>query len=415
MATETRFHYKARKLTGQLVKGDLVAGNKKSAEKEIKNLGLIPIEVVAEGAVQFSSLKDITWQGLREAIEKVPTQELMMFTQQLQTLFSVGVPILQGLKLIIEQTEHPTLKRALKDVRASLDSGSNLADAFAKHPRIFNDIYVNMIRVGETSGRLEQVLERLYEVIESQAENKAKIKSALFYPKMVFGMIGVTLLVLLNVIIPKMKGFYSKMGAGELPLPTRIVIGASDFVTGNIIYLVVIAMGLWWWFYKWSHSEKGRIAWDNFKLKIPVIGNLLVEIEMNSFCIILEMMLLSGVGLVQSLKVLKGTLSNHAVIYDVETCRQDLISGGKMGSSLEKSPRFPNMLAGLIGIGEEAGSIEVVLRKMAKHYQQQINHKLDNLSKAIEPIMLAIIFSIVIVLALAIFLPIWQMSSALKK
>ena len=404
-------------MTGQLVEGDMVASNAHVAKEKVKKLGLIPMEVKAEGEVrlkELKSLKGFSFQHLRELLESVPPKELMMFTQQLQTLFAVGVPILQGLKLIIAQTDHPTLRKALQEVRASLDAGSNLADAFAKHPRIFDDIYVNMIRVGETSGRLEQVLERLYHVIESQSQNKAKVKSALFYPKMVFGMIGIVLIVMLNWIIPKMKGFYANMGAGQLPLPTRIVVGASDFVVSNIFWLALIAGGLWWWFHKWTHSEKGGQAWDNFKLKIPVIGMLLIEIEMNSFCVILEMLLQSGVGLVQSLGVVKGTLSNKAIINDVHQCQQDLIAGSKMGASFEKSPRFPKMFSGLLGIGEEAGSIEVVLQKSSRHFQNQINYKLDNLSKAIEPIMLAIIFSMVLILALAIFLPIWKMSSGMK-
>ncbi len=416
MSTDTKFHFKARKINGELTQGEISAVSSKDASDQISKLGLIPIEIKSiGGASGLKDLKNLTFTDLKNMMTQVPKNELLAFTQQLHIIISVGAPLIDGLKLIDKTTEHPLLKKALIDISNQLAEGSTLAHAMDKHPKVFNSVYVHMINIGEESGKLETVLERLYSIIESETDNRNKVKAALFYPKMVFAMIGIVVVVMMNFIVPKVSLFYEKLGAGSLPLPTRMVIATSDFFTNNFFILIFIFVASYFAFNKWVKTEKGRLMWDSFKLKIPVLGPLLIEIEMNSFCIILQMLILSGLSIVRSLEILQGTLSNKIVINDVDNCRKHLLTGGKIGEALEKSRTFPPILTGLIAIGEEGGSLESVLEKSARHYKMRIEYKLNNLAKAIEPFLLVVIFGIVLTLALAVFLPIWNLSSAIKR
>jgi len=413
--SEQRYQYRARKRNGQLVVGEVIAATLDEANSKVKNQGLIPVQVSPWRESSWPQLSDLSWAGLSTMLIRVTPKDILIFTQQLQTIYTVGVPIVDGLRMIADQTENAKLRKVIVDVVSHVSDGAALATAMSRHPHVFDEVYVNMIRVGEASGQLEEVLSRLYQVIESQAENRNRIKSAMFYPKLVVGMIVVVFVVMMAFVVPKLKIFYSAFGGGELPLPTRIVIGISNFVTDYFLLWGGLAILGTMAFRRWVRTPKGGLIWDSWKLKLPIIGALIVEIEMNSFCVILEMLVRSGLGIVQSLEVLMGTLSNRVVRRDIENCRKHTMAGGRMGDSLRESRTFPKMLSGLVAVGEETGSMEKVLLRTARFYQTQIDYKISNLSKAIEPLLLAITFSFVLLLALAIFLPIWNMSSALKR
>lgn len=414
-----KYIYRARKLNGQAVSGEVVASSLTDANQQLAQLGLVPVAVSAWSGASlqnFSSLsKSFSLANLKDAFGNVPPKELMMFTQQLQTIYAVGVPITQGLNLIASQTEHPKMKSVILNLVSDVSEGSSLARAMSKHPKVFNDIYVNMVTVGETSGSLEGILARLYEVLEAETQTRQKVSSALFYPKMVVGMIVIVFIVLVTFVIPKMKDFYKMLGAAELPLPTRIVLGISDAFTTYWWLLAMVAGGLYYLFKKWTATESGAIAWDKLKLKTPVIGLLILETEMNSFCIVLEMLVRSGVGIVQSLEILKGTLKSKMVQIAVEDCRRHVVAGGKISDSLNKDPYFPKMLSGLVSVAEESGALEKVLNRTGRYYKSQVEYKVNNLSKAIEPFLLAVTFGMVLLLALAIFLPIWNAPGAMRR
>ena len=412
----TKYIYKARKLNGQAVTGEVTASSLADANQQLAQLGLVPLAVSAWGGLSLENLnRSFSRENLKNIFGKVPAKEMLMFTQQLQTIYAVGVPITQGLSLIASQTEHPKMKLVIEQLVAAVSEGSSLARAMAKHPEIFSDIYISMITVGETSGSLEAILSRLYEVLESEAATRQKVASALFYPKMVVGMIVIVFIVLVTFVIPKMKDFYKMLGAGQLPLPTRIVLMISDAFT-SYWWITGIAIGAAvYGFKKWTATERGSITWDKFKLNTPVIGLLILETEMNSFCTVLEMLVRSGVGIVQSLEILAGTLKSKMVRIAVEDCRRHVIAGGKISDSLNKDPYFPKMLSGLISVAEESGALEKVLNRTGRYYKQQVDYKVNNLSKAIEPFLLAVTFGMVLLLALAIFLPIWNAPGAMRR
>ena len=412
----TKYIYKARKLNGQAVTGEVLASSLADANKQLAQLGLVPLAVSAWGGASLQNLsKSLSLENLKDIFGKVPAKEMLMFTQQLQTIYAVGVPITQGLSLIASQTEHPKMKKVIEALVAAVSEGTSLARAMAKHPEVFSDIYVNMITVGETSGSLEAILARLYEVLESEAATRQKVSSALFYPKMVVGMIVLVFIVLVTFVIPRMKEFYKMLGGAELPLPTRIVLAISDAFTSYWWITAIVIGAVYYGFKKWIATENGSKIWDRLKLNTPVIGLLILETEMNSFCTVLEMLVRSGVGIVQSLEILAGTLKSKMVRTAVEDCRRNVVAGGKIADSLSKDPYFPKMLSGLISVAEESGALEKVLNRTGRYYKQQVDYKVNNLSKAIEPFLLAVTFGMVLLLALAIFLPIWNAPGALRR
>lgn len=409
-----RFTYRARKMNGQLVKAEIEAADLEEARRKIRSQGLVIIEVGPLGGSSFQ-IRDLNWKTLAESLDKVSQKDLLVFTQQLQTIYSVGIPLVDGLNLMGEQFESKKMRDVTMAIVNDISNGSTLSGAMAKHRNVFDEIFISMVEVGEASGQLEDILSRLYLTIEARGQNRNRVNSAMFYPKMVFGMIIIVFIVMMTYVIPKLQNFYSAMGSGQLPLPTRIVMGTSSFVVGNFIWLVLFAAISYGTFKKWVSTPKGGLAWDRLKLKMPIIGPLLRDIEMNSVCSVLEMLVRSGLGIVQALEVLKGTLSNQLVKQDIENCRIHTMGGGRIGDSLKKSQTFPKMLSGLIAIGEETGALERILNKAGRYYQEQVEYKVNNLSKAIEPILLAVTFGFVLLLALAIFLPVWNMATLIKR
>ncbi|MBT4760265.1 MAG: type II secretion system F family protein [Bdellovibrionaceae bacterium] len=404
------FYYKARNRKGKSVKGEVLAKNITAAKKEISALDLIPIEVsksfIHATISELNKIKD-------RFFNSIPSMDLLVFTQQLQVVYSVGIPLLRGLQVIEEQTENKVLKKTLQKIIVDVADGKQLFEAMSIHPMIFDHIYINMIRVGEASGQLEELLDRLYQIHETKASNSLKIKGALFYPKIVFFFIVIVNFSIVYFLIPKIKNFYDQLG-GDLPAVTKALLKISDIVVNYVSVFFVLTVILFYGVKKALEQPKIRYMWDNIKLKLPIFGPLLLQVEMNSFCVVFGLLLKSGINVLQALEIVKKTLANQVIIKDLSRCELHVEAGKTIREGLEEGKAFPLMLKNLISIGEETGSLSEVLEKISKYYKMQMDYKMDNLSKAIEPILLAVIFAMVGFLAMAIFMPIWKMSSAVR-
>lgn len=400
------FKYRARDSKGRLVTGQISAENHKSARSKIVADGLT--------VVQMSESPYLKWLARAKNFigESVPTTDLIFFTRQLQIVYSVGIPILKGLDMIHNQTANPILKKVIKGLLEAMAEGSSLHAAMAKFENIFDPIFVNLIRVGETTGDLSGMLKRAALLIEEKAEQKQKVASATFYPKIVMGVIVAVTLVVVYFVLPKMKMFYGGFGA-QLPPLTRIVMGVSDFCVNNW-YLLSFGPALIWGFKKLLKKPIWRLRYDTLLLKVPVLGALFLEIEVNTFCVILDTLLRSGISIVESLSHVEQSMSNAVVKNDIAYCREQVKGGATLTAGLEPAATFSGLVKGLIAMGEESGKLPDVLVQIANYFKVQIDHKLDNLAKLIEPILLFFIFGFVLVLALAIFLPMWKMNTLLK-
>jgi MSHA biogenesis protein MshG len=401
------FHYRARDSRGVLVRGEVEAPDSKTARKKVAAQGLIVLSATE------SPLLEIMSRAKGMFAEKVSPEAMIMFSRQMQIIYTVGIPIIHGMQLVLEQTLNPSLREAIAEIIKDISEGQSLHSSMTKHNDIFDDVYVNLIRVGETTGQLGTMLERSANLIEERSELQAKVKSATFYPKLVVGFFTVVLLFVVYFALPRMRTFFDSLGT-KLPLPTRIVMGVSDAMVNYWYIVFLLAFGGVWAVRKALADPKIRLEFDRRALKFPVFGVLFQQIEVNSFCVILELLLRSGVSIVEAFHYVEKSASNVAFANDIAECRRQIEKGSSLAQGLSSATTFPNMIKGLIGMGEEGGKLPDVLKQISGFYRLQIEHRLDNLTKLIEPILLVFIFGLVLTLALAVFMPMWQMSSALK-
>ncbi len=405
------FEYRARDTNGKLVVGEILAENSKMARKKVVSSGFIAVQI--KEASRFDIAKILT-KKIRKLTQRVSIEDLMMFSRQMQIIYSVGIPILDGMKLLEGQTANPVLKSAVSKMTADIADGSTFASALERHNDIFDPVYINLVRIGEASGQLQVMLERASDLVERRSEQREKVKSATFYPKMVFFFFAIVLFVVVYLVLPKLKTFFTGLGS-DLPIITRVVMDTSDAFVAYWYIVVAVVAGLYFGFKAIKTNPKSRYWYDQTLLRTPVIGVLLLQIEISTFCVLLEVMLESGVPILEAFKYVANSLTNKIVVEDVMNCHSAIEKGGSLASGLENAKAFPKLVGGLLAIGEEGGSLPKVLKQVSGFYKSQVDYKLNNLSKLIEPILLFVIFGVVLILALAVFMPMWKMSAALKK
>lgn len=405
------FFYKARDQKGSLVNGVIEAANLQNAREKVSALNLILVQITTQNKTDLAKKINHKFINL---FNTIPTEELIVFLHQFQTAYSVGMPVLRSLELIESQTQSKALKKALGSIVEDLKQGQTLHKAFSKHPALFDNIFVNLLNAGETSGRLEELLERISVITERKAENKAKVKSALFYPKIVFFFIAVVLLVVTYFVMPKIKLFLNQIGA-DLPPITKMVMAFSDFCVTYWYLIIAGISGSYYAFKKFTSTVAGKYALDKLLLKTPIFGNLFIWLELNAFCFTLSTLLDSGISILDALDITKNSMMNSVVQAEVEKGKKSIEDGGTLAEGLKDSPIFPSMFVGLIAMGEETGALSKILKRISAYYKIQSDHRMDNLSKLIEPILLGIIFCIVLIIAIAVFLPIWGAAGQMKK
>lgn len=406
-----QYEYRARDWNGNLVTGRIEALDEADAKRSIGKQNLVIIDVKSHS----NFLDHLPLTRVRQFLKpRVSDEDLMLFFQQLQTVYSVGVPLLRGLELIGDQLENPTLKSQVAEIRNDISKGLNLSQAMEKIPSSFSKITVNLVHSGETSGQLEEILDRIAKSFEQQIDQKAKIKAATFYPKIVGFMIVFVVGFVVYFIVPKFKSVFSRFGS-ELPMITQIMVGISDFAVSYWYFLIGLGLSAYVGFKKYVGSISGRRTWDEFTLKVPILGRLLLQNDIYIFCSTFALLIRSGIPALQGLGIVKSSLDNTLLREDIERVEQGLRDGESIRDGLAKSILFPKTATNLIGVGEEAGELETTLNKLSTYYKRQIDYTLANLSKSIEPILLFVVFGMVLALALAVFLPMWKMNSIMKR
>ena len=407
-----KFSYRARNQNGAQVVGEIEAEDRIAAKRFISKLQLIPIDVQIK--TEKTVVVDSWYDSLKAHFNQIKPEEKMMFFQQLQTIYSVGVPLLRGLEMMQTQTANPRLQKVIKELMADIAEGQSMYQAMRKFPKIFDPITQNMIRVGEATGEFDKVLLRVSQVLQERLEHHSKIKSALFYPKIVFVMIGIVFSIIIYFVIPKFKEFFDRFG-GELPPITRFIVGLSDFFNSYWYLVAALGFAVYIGFKKWYENPRGRQHWDTFILKVPVFGSLALQADVLTFCSLMGMLIRSGVSISEGLEVIQDSLSNSILKNEVGQVRDSVQAGETITSGFAKGVHFPKDMTNLISIGEASGELDKTLDRIAAFYKVQVDSKLNNLSKLIEPALLLIVFGMVLVLALAVFMPMWKMNSLLKK
>ncbi len=391
-----QFAYKAKESSGKVTEGVVEAADQKAAMARLREQKLSVTEIKAAPGVKKAK------KG------KVDNKDVVMFSRQLSTLVSAGVPIVQGLNILEAQAESPGFKYVVGCLRTDIEAGLSIADAMKKHPQAFTELYVAMIKAGEVGGILDTILERLSGFLESAEALKSKVKSALMYPTVVFSAAGIITIFLIVFVIPIFKDIFGGFGA-ELPLLTRIIIGISDFLRAKLLYMLPFIGGGVWLFKKWMKTEKGQEKIDEISLKLPIFGILLKKVAIAKFTRTLGTLIKSGVPILQGLETVAKTAGNKVIERAINSSRDSIKEGGRISDPLKKANIFPPMVIQMISVGEETGGLDGMLNKIADFYDQEVDTAVKGLTSMIEPIIIIVLGVVVGTIVIAMFMPMFAL------
>jgi len=399
------FEYSAIATNGKNVKGQIDADSLRAARQKLRTQGVFPTEI-KEGVLT----RDAASRDVKKYFQptRVSSKELAIATRQLSTLVGAGIPLVSALHALAEQTESTVLNRIIVKVRDNVEEGASLAKALAAYPKTFPRLYINLVASGEASGTLDTVLENLAEHLEKQGELRRKVISALAYPILMLFICGAVITLLLVFVVPRIVAIFEKQHL-TLPLPTRVVLAVSNFVTGYwyvMIALAIIFCYLLIWYYK---QEQGRAKIDRFLLGAPIYGKLFTKISTARISRTLSTLLTSGVELLTALDITKNIVSNIHIVQALERARDGVREGRSLATELGKSNIFPTMLCHMIAVGEKSGELENMLSKASQAYENEVNATLSGITSIIEPIMMVIVGAIVLLIVLSVLLPMADM------
>lgn len=400
------YEYKGLNKAGKQVKGILDAENQNSLRQALQAKGIFVTEIYEGKGGGAAQNRDV---DLKKALEFVSLSDIAVLTRQMATLIRAGIPLVEALSALSDQAEKEELKRTLSDIRRKVNEGSSLANALKDHPKAFSNLYVNMVRAGESAGNLDVVLQRLTEFLDAQIELRSKVVGAMIYP-ILMAVVGLLILMLLfTFVIPKVTAIFKDQGQA-LPWITNLLIGVSNAFSSYWFIIIpgmfLAAVGFW----QWKKSESGRPKWDRFVLKVPIFGPLIRMIAIARFAGTLGTLLGAGVPLLTALDIVKNILGNTRLIDVIEDVRINIREGESIAQPLKRSGEFPPLVIHMIAVGERSGQLEEMLGNVAASYEQQVDIRVQAMTKLLEPLMIVGMGIMVAIIVFAIMLPILQLN-----
>jgi MSHA biogenesis protein MshG len=399
------YAYKGRNQQGALVQGVLESNDTSAVASNLLNQSITPIEIKL---TRQKASKDLNELELFK--EKIETLDIMMFSRQMYTLLKAGIPIMKALNGLQASTKHKEFSRVIGEIKASLDSGRELSSAMQMHPTIFDAFYISMVRVGETTGLLETVFLRMFKHLEFERFMNDQIKSALRYPTFVMIAMGIAIVIVNLMVIPAFSKVFNSMGS-ELPLLTKVLLGFSHFMITFWPYMLVGAVAIIFGFKRYTKSENGKLQWDSIKLKFPIAGKIIHKGTMARFARSYALAGKSGVPIINTLKLVAQTVDNNFIALKVNEMREGVERGESILRTATNSGVFNPMVLQMIAVGEESGSLDDLMEEVAEMYQRDVEYEIKTLGSQIEPIMILFLGAMVLILALGIFLPIWDLGN----
>lgn len=401
------YAWTARDEKGLLVAGTMEADNSKVVFAQLDDMGVYPVSVKEKKRLGFSL------EELLVKYERVKPDDIIFFTRQLKTVIKAGLPLISGLRALEEQTNNRKLKHTIKKVYQGLDRGESFSDALSAHPDVFSDLYVSMVKAGEIGGVLDDVLDRLAQLLEFQIKTKEMFTSAIRYPVMVVGAIIIAFFVLVTFVIPKFALLF-RGSTMQLPLPTRIMLVTNDLVQNYGIYLLGAMVVFTVVTVIYTRTSEGKYVKDRVKLAIPFVGSIILKICMSRFAYVQENLIRAGVPIVTTLQIVARTVGNEVIMRKVLEIGEAIEKGRGIARPMKESGIFPPLVLHLVATGEDTGSLEEMLREVSIHYDSEVSYSLARLSSWIEPILIVSLGGMILFIALAVFLPWWSMMDALK-
>ncbi|MGR5195874.1 type II secretion system F family protein [Vibrio sp. WZ-1] len=402
------FSYQGRTLTGATTKGKIDAVNEDAAAEVLMNKGVIPLNIQLKKESNASS-----FSLSKLLVPAIPLEVIILFCRQLFSLTKAGVPLLRSMRGLLQNCENQQLKDALDDVVSELSNGRGLSAAMQPHSKVFSPLFVSMINVGENTGRLDQALLQLANYYEQELETRKRIKAAMRYPTFVIVFITIAMFILNIFVIPEFAGMFTRFGV-ELPLPTRVLIATSNFFVHYWGLLLVLMIGAFLLFRAWVATADGREKFDKFRLRVPIVGDIVNRAQLSRFSRTFSLMLKSGVPLNQSLALAGEALGNKFLENRIIEMKASIEAGSTISVTAVNSKIFTPLVIQMIAVGEETGRIDELLLEVADFYDREVDYDLKTLTARIEPLLLVIVAGMVMVLALGIFLPMWGMLDIIK-
>ncbi len=394
--------WKGKNSYGEKRKGEIEAANEAAALGQLKRLRIDNPKIKEKPKDLFENVAIFK--------PKVTGKDIVIFTRQMSTMIDAGLPLVQCLQILAKQQDNATFKRVLTEVQSDVESGTTLADAMRKHPKIFDNLYSNMIEAGELGGILDTILSRLATFKEKSMALQKKIKGAMTYPAICLAIALIILVVILVFVVPVFDKMFQDFGS-TLPAPTQFVVSMSNFFKGNIIFIIIGAFFVSFIIKKIYNTEKGRLKIDSLLLKSPVVGTLLRRVAVSKFTRTLSTMLQSGVPILDALQVVARTSGNKVIERAVLHVSDSIAEGRPIAEPLEESGVFPNMVVQMINVGESVGALDTMLEKIADFYDEEVDQAVENLTAMIEPFMMVFLGGMIGGLVVAMYLPIFKIAS----
>ncbi len=386
---------------GEKRKGEVEAMDEAAARAQLRRMRIENLKIKEKP-------KDI-FENIALFQPKVTGKDVVIFTRQLSTMIDAGLPLVQCLQILAKQQSNSTFRKVLQEIQEDVETGTTLADAMRKHPKIFDNLYSNMIEAGELGGILDTILSRLAVFKEKSMALKKKIKGAMTYPIICLAISLLILVVILVFVIPVFVDMFASMDSA-LPVPTLIVVNMSNFVKSNFIYIAIFCMFLFFIYKKIYNTEKGRLKLDAFFLRAPIAGPLIRKVSVAKFTRTLSTMLQSGVPILDALQVVAKTSGNKVIERSVFRVADSIAEGRPIAEPLEETGVFPNMVVQMINVGESVGALDTMLEKIADFYDEEVDQAVENLTAMIEPLMMVFLGGMIGGLVVAMYLPIFQMA-----
>ncbi|MDY0131426.1 MAG: type II secretion system F family protein [Desulforegulaceae bacterium] len=396
--------WKGKNRKNRTIKGEMEGSSADAVRSRLLKQRITPKSVKPKPKDLFENIEFLQ--------PKVETKDVIVFCRQFSTMIDAGVPVVQCLDILSSQEENPTFKKVLKSIKESVESGDTLANAMKKHPKVFNSLFINMVAAGEAGGILDEILRRVSAYMEKAAKLKAQVKGAMTYPLVTIIIAFVVVAVILVFVIPVFEKMFAEMGQ-SLPAPTQFVINASDFVQGNIWYILGGIAAFIFIFKRVYKTKRGNYFIDDILLKLPVIGILIKKVAVANFTRTMGTMLASGVSILDALDIVAKTSGNAIVEESVLDVKDAISEGRTMAEPLVESGVFPTMVCSMISVGEQTGALESMLAKIADFYEEEVDQAVENLTSLIEPFMISFLGIVVGGLVVSMYLPVFQMAGGI--
>ncbi len=401
------FAFKALDLAGVPTRGELEADDKQTVASQLRGKGLIVLDIVEQKPTDIGDIF--------ARFKKVKPDELTIATRQLSTMVSSGMSLLRALYVIEEQTESDPLREGFIEVRKDVEAGLALSEAMKRHPKIFNELYTAMVAAGETGGILDTTLVRVADQLEKDDALRRQVKAAMIYPALIGGFALVTLFALVAFLVPVFEKVFADFG-GDLPPITKFTVMLSHLVTGRWYVMFGVAFAIVAIFRRWKRSERGRVQWDRFKLKIPMkIGDIVQKVALARFSRTFSGLIAAGVPMLEAIDITGRTSGNRVIEMAMDDVRESVKKGGTLSAPMRGVPEaFPVMVTQMIGVGEETGALETMLSKIADFYEDQVSAAMKALTSILEPIMIMVVGGMVGFIVISMYLPMFKVYDQIK-